>query len=97
MDAHLTLIISGNVQGVLFRESARREALRLGLLGFARNEPDGSVHIEAEGEESHLRLFLAWCRKGPASARVEQVEERWSGELRHFKNFMVQSEQDISR
>ena len=55
---HLKISITGRVQGVFFRDSARMEANRLGVAGFARNEPDGSVYIEAEGEKDALDEFF---------------------------------------
>lgn len=64
------------MQGVFYRDSARREALRLGLNGFARNDPDGTVYIEAEGEEEALRQFLWWCAKGSPQAKVTNVEHK---------------------
>jgi acylphosphatase len=74
----LNLKIYGRVQGVGFRYSAAEEAGKLGAaLLAARNEPDGSVYIEAEGEENALQKFLAWCRRGPRSAKVERVEAEW--------------------
>jgi acylphosphatase len=66
--------VFGKVQGVFFRRSAREEARRLGLTGFARNEPDGSVYVEIEGEDAALASFAAWCETGPPDARVERVE-----------------------
>jgi acylphosphatase len=66
--------VYGRVQGVSFRASARAEARRLGLTGFARNEADGAVAIEVEGEEPALDRFVAWCRVGPPAADVERVE-----------------------
>jgi acylphosphatase len=66
--------VYGRVQGVSFRVSARAEARRLGLTGFARNESGGSVAIEVEGEEEALDRFVAWCRAGPPAAEVERVE-----------------------
>jgi acylphosphatase len=71
---HLKVIITGKVQGVSFRSSARREAERLGLHGFARNESDGSVYIEAEGNHKQLQEFLEWCKEGSPAALVESVE-----------------------
>jgi acylphosphatase len=62
--------VSGKVQGVFFRASAKDEADRLGIAGVVRNEPDGSVYIDAEGPEEILLRFLEWCRKGPPHARV---------------------------
>ena len=67
------LQISGRVQGVTYRESARREALRLGLSGWVRNCPDGSVEAVAEGSPDALEAFVAWCHRGPAYAKVEAV------------------------
>lgn len=67
--------ITGKVQGVFFRASARREAQRLGLSGLAKNESDGSVTIEVEGRERAVERFLAWARKGPERADVSAVED----------------------
>lgn len=68
------LQITGRVQGVFYRESARREALRLGLSGWVRNRPDGSVEAVAEGAPDALDAFVAWCRQGPTQARVQDVQ-----------------------
>jgi acylphosphatase len=62
------------VQGVNYRATARREALRLGLAGWARNEPDGSVLIDVEGEPAAVQTFLDWCSAGPPGARVDAIE-----------------------
>lgn len=83
-----TIRISGHVQGVFFRASAREEARRLGLAGFARNEPDGSVLIEAEGVEAALERFVSWCRQGPPGSRVERVDVE-HGEARGHADFTV--------
>jgi acylphosphatase len=76
MDTLYSIRIAGRVQGVFYRASARAEADRLGLRGFVRNESDGSVYAEAEGEREALDRFVAWCRVGPAHARVDHVEIR---------------------
>jgi len=70
---HLDIRVRGRVQGVFFRESTRREASRLGITGTVRNEPDGSVSIEAEGDRRRLEELVAWCRKGPPAAEVASV------------------------
>lgn len=88
MSGHRTIYVIGLVQGVSFRLAARAEARRQGLTGFARNEPDGSVRIEVEGEEHALARFVAWCEHGPPQARVEQVEVQ-SGELVRFTDFVI--------
>ena len=67
------ITVTGKVQGVFFRQTAKEVADRLSLTGFARNEPDGSVHIEVEGEKAALQDFLEWCRKGPKAATVSAV------------------------
>jgi acylphosphatase len=78
------LKIKGHVQGVLYRRHAERKALSLGLVGFVRNLPDGSVECVIEGEREALEKFLAWARKGPPMARVDQVvvtEQEARGEV----------------
>lgn len=64
----------GRVQGVNFRSSAKREASRLGLSGFAKNEPDGSVTVEVEGTRGAAAAFRMWAGTGPARADVIRVE-----------------------
>ena len=71
------LIIRGRVQGVFFRAHTIREAKRLGLTGFVRNRPDGTVEAVAEGPREGLEQFVAWCRRGPELAHVEDVEIAW--------------------
>ena len=67
------LRIHGRVQGVFYRGSARREALRLGLTGSAENRLDGTVEIVAEGDEAAVEKLIAWCRVGPPHASVTRV------------------------
>jgi acylphosphatase len=74
------------VQGVFFRASAKEMADELGVKGFVRNEPDGSVVIEAEGIDEALHEFTLWCRVGPKHARVRQVEIE-KGEWVGFDDF----------
>lgn len=68
------LRIRGRVQGVGFRFSALREAKRLGLVGWVRNEFDGSVSACCEGDERLCRRFISWCENGPPMAYVEAVD-----------------------
>ncbi len=85
---HLNIRIYGKVQMVGFRINAKRKALKIGLAGFIRNEPDGSVCIEAEGSEKDLQEFLQWCRKGPLLAQIENLEKE-EGELEGYGEFEV--------
>jgi len=82
------LVISGRVQGVFYRASARAEGERLGLAGEVRNLLSGEVHAVVEGEEDRVEAFIAWCRLGPPAARVDDVQVRRapsSGALRGFR------------
>jgi len=69
-------LVSGKVQGVFFRASARNEAVRLGLHGHARNLSDGSVEVVATGSDEALRELEQWLRKGPPAACVDEVIRR---------------------
>lgn len=65
--------VTGRVQGVGFRWSASYEARRLGISGYVKNLPDGSVFIEAEGNQEQLNDFLLWCNRGPGIGLVRDV------------------------
>ncbi len=69
----VSLRIEGLVQGVFFRAQTKRTADELGIVGFVRNEPDGSVYVEACGEDVAIEAFISWCKKGPERAQVEKV------------------------
>ncbi len=69
-----TIVVRGKVQGVYYRQTTREQALKLGLNGFVMNRDDGSVYLEAEGEEEALQQLADWCRKGPVLAKVTEVE-----------------------
>lgn len=89
MKKHLDIRITGKVQGVWFRDSTKAVANQLGIYGFVRNEPDGSVYAEAEGEPVKLEAFLEWCYEGPELARVENVEVHERIVLEGFSDFVV--------
>ncbi|MDA1337418.1 MAG: acylphosphatase [bacterium] len=81
------LLISGRVQGVLFRQSAREKALELGVTGFAKNLLDGKVEIIVEGPKEKVEEFVKWTKEGPSLARVdnsEMAEEKYTGEFDGF-------------
>jgi acylphosphatase len=66
--------VTGVVQGVWYRGSTRERAGELGLVGWVRNLRDGSVELEAEGEQAVVDQLLAWCKQGPPAARVGGVD-----------------------
>ena len=83
----LHAVIHGDVQGVGFRWFVVDEARPLGLRGWVRNRPDGSVELTAEGERSKLEALLSAARRGPRSAHVTDVDVQWEearGDLRAF-------------
>jgi acylphosphatase len=86
MTKHYNIKIYGRVRGVFFRAGAKHEADKLGIVGFAKNESDGTVYIEAEGEEINLDKFVNWCREGPDLAKVEKAEVT-EEPLKNFKEF----------
>lgn len=80
--------IKGKVQGVWFRVSAKAEADRLGIKGIVKNEPDGSVYVEAEGAENKIKTFIEWCKIGPDNAVVNEVVVQ-EQELKYFNSFEI--------
>jgi acylphosphatase len=69
--ARRRVVVNGRVQGVMFRDSARRRALARGVAGWVSNLPDGSVEAVFEGDSADLDALVAWMRHGPPHARVE--------------------------
>lgn len=68
--------VTGRVQGVSFRWYTQEQARRLGVSGWVRNEPDGSVLLHAEGDDEAVDALVAWCHDGPGFARVRGVAVR---------------------
>ena len=68
------VVVHGHVQGVFFRDSARRLAERHELAGFVRNAPDGTVEAVFEGESEAVERLVAFCHEGPRGAEVERVD-----------------------
>jgi acylphosphatase len=68
------VVISGQVQGVFFRQSTHQMASDLGLAGWVRNRPDGRVEAVFEGEKGAVDKAVAWCHEGPPWATVTEVE-----------------------
>jgi acylphosphatase len=73
LNHRICLIIYGLVQGVFYRASTKEKAKELGLVGWVKNRPDGSVEIAVEGDQDSISELVQWCHKGPSSARVDNV------------------------
>lgn len=85
---HLSIHVEGKVQGVFFRASTKEKADELGIKGFVKNEYDGRVYIEAEGEDKALEHLIGWCRKGPSRAIVNDVIIS-EGDMKNFSDFTI--------
>jgi acylphosphatase len=83
------VIIRGRVRGVFFRAATQREAKRLGISGWVRNRPDGSIELVAEGEEEAIKEMISWAQHGPSGARVEDVDVRWRSYAGEFSDFRI--------
>jgi len=84
----ISLLVSGKVHGVFFRQSTREKARQLDITGTVRNNPDGTVSILATGEPARLDQFIAWSRTGPPAARVMQVTIQ-DESLQSFNDFSI--------
>jgi len=79
--------VFGLVQGVFFRYTTRKIARKLGLTGYVKNLPDGSVYIEAEGPNDKIYELLEFSKKGPRHAQVEKVEHEILEPTHRYKGF----------
>lgn len=84
----LQIIVTGKVQGVFFRASAKETADQLNIKGFAQNLPDGNVLIEAEGDAENLKQFVAWCKQDPPRAQVTNVDVQET-EIKNYQKFEI--------
>lgn len=88
MQKHFNIKVYGKVQGVFFRQYTKEKANELHIKGFVCNQSDGSVYIEAEGEEEGLSKFVVFARKGPEKACVDKIEIKEQA-LKEFKMFEI--------
>jgi len=85
----IEITVHGRVQGVAFRWYTRNQALSLGLTGWVRNLPDGSVRILAEGPRPDLEIFCDWTARGPDHARIDRRDISWSEAAGKFDDFLI--------
>jgi acylphosphatase len=83
-------IVHGNVQGVFFRQFVKGKAEGLGISGYAKNLPDGTVEIVAQGKEDNLKLFLAAATVGPENAEVESANVSWGAVEQEMWGFSME-------
>lgn len=91
MEPHksIHMIISGSVQGVFFRSTAKQMAETLGLKGWAKNLPTGQVEVYAKGDFKALQKLMNWCHEGPPRAEVQEVDVVWDEDLGSQSSFEV--------
>ena len=88
---HYNITVTGKVQGVWFRKYTQDTAVKLGLKGFVRNQPDASVYIEVESNDmGKLNLFINWLNEGSPLSKVEQVNINKTDTCNNFDNFVIQ-------
>ena len=85
----VTIIVHGRVQGVFYRDSTMRKARELGLAGFVRNLPEGSVEIVAQGAPTALDGLIRWARQGPPAAVVSELETTYGTPEAGLSGFTV--------
>jgi len=71
------VFVSGRVQGVFFRENARKKARRLGVFGWVKNLKDKRVEAVFEGDKDKVEEMVDWARKGPIWAKIEALDLIW--------------------
>lgn len=84
-----SIIVTGRVQGVYYRQSTKDKALELGITGYVKNLPDGNVQILATGTTSQLNQLVIWCKQGPSRAIVDAVQVETIAPLA-FLQFSIQ-------
>ena len=84
------MIVHGRVQGVGFRYHTRIAASQLGLTGYVRNLPDGTVEIIAEGTSQSLNQLVEWAKEGPPAADVKHVDLAYDRANEEFDEFAVE-------
>jgi acylphosphatase len=87
--ARAHVLFFGRVQGVFFRDNACRKAAELGVTGWVRNLPDGSVEAVFEGEEESIKAIIEWCATSQPNASVKRHEGRWERPTGEFATFDV--------
>ena len=85
----LRVIVSGRVQMVMFRDFTCRKARKIGVMGFVRNLPDGTVETVAQGSKENLEKLLEYLRKGSMLSHVENVAVEWRTPQKTFDVFEI--------
>ncbi|MDQ3050293.1 MAG: acylphosphatase [Bacteroidota bacterium] len=85
----VSITVSGKVQGVFFRKYTKEAACKIGITGFVKNTNEGTVYIEATGNESQINEMIQWCHKGSPWSKVNGVKVDGQP-LKNFEDFRIQ-------
>jgi acylphosphatase len=85
------LMVTGVVQGVYYRATARQEARTLGITGWVKNRTDGAVEAVIEGDRVNVLKFIDWCRQGPPASQVRDVQVEWGDFRGEYQDFSIVS------
>ena len=85
------VIVTGLVQGVYYRVTVRQEARTLGITGWVKNRPDGTVEAMLEGEKEKVVKLIDWCRQGPPASQVSGVQVEWGDFRGEYQGFRIVS------
>ena len=87
--ARAYVIVSGRVQGVFFRDETKRAADGLGLFGWVKNRPNGTVEAEFEGDRDQADALIRWIRRGSPLSRVDGADVTWKDFRKEFDTFEI--------
>jgi len=81
--------VSGRVQGVFYRDSTQKQAIKLGIVGWVKNCDDGRVEVVAKGEKEDVEKLIKWLKKGPQFAKVASLDWREVEKMELDDGFLV--------
>jgi acylphosphatase len=88
------ILIFGQVQGVGYRQFVKKEAKKLGLVGWVRNLPEGTVEAEVNGLDESIEKFIKACKKGPYLSEVKAVDVDWQEKDFPYREFVIRHDMD---
>ena len=89
MRARAHVVVSGDVQGVFFRQETKRQTEAHGVSGWVRNRNDGAVEAVFEGEKQDVKALVEFCKHGPSGAMVTNVDVKWENFTGEFNDFKI--------
>lgn len=89
MKVRAHIFLKGRVQGVFFRTTTRREAMKENVTGWVRNTTDGRVEAIFEGNKENVENLINFCRHGPTGAKVTKIDVQWEEYRGEFQDFKI--------